>query len=198
MADQITYENFVSQVEHMVENRESGALFVRTDTNHSVVLTIDKGEIVSLISGPRQGIDAMERILEMASCSLRRDDNLLTSLGTGAVPSTSEILHHLKQGKAVTKPSAPDAQEGVRESSGGDAKPIDPNRAGKVLCDLLHEYLGPVAPMICDDVTFGGQKLSTSSQLVAAINSLAREIDSASEAKEFKERAYKRLGDLLA
>jgi len=50
MTDQITYEGFFNLIESMVQRKESGTLYVRTDTNHSLVVGIRNGTIEAFTS----------------------------------------------------------------------------------------------------------------------------------------------------
>jgi hypothetical protein len=51
--------------------------------------------------------------------------------------------------------------------------------------------------MICDEVTHRGARLTTREELLSVIESLAGEIDSGSEAQEFRDRARRQLGSIL-
>jgi hypothetical protein len=191
----MNYESFLAYIEQMVRHKESGALFMRTDLNHSVVLGVDQGEIVAIAAGPKRGLEAIDRITEMSSCSLRRDERMVLGLLAGGLPSTNEILQRLNEGRS--EQAAAEPKSSGSEPSPAEGRPIDPSRAGKILCDLLHEFLGPVAPMICDEITDNGRKLQTSNQLADAISRLAGEIDSAAEARAFRDKAYRLLADQL-
>lgn len=186
MPEQVTYKSFLRLIEDMVENRESGVLYLRTDRNRSVFVGIRNGKIETLVSGLRRGAKAIKTILDMSSGSYRRD-NATLALDSGDLPPTTEILQILKDRDAeldLDEPTVP--LESVFEEA--DAS-IDSQHALKILCDLLHDYIGPVAPIICEDITQGGARLSNASELDDLIMELADEVDSDDEAREFIQRA---------
>ena len=185
MTETVTYEGFVNLIESMVRNRESGSLYLRTDTNRSVCIGIRQGEIEALVSGPRRGLTAVKTILGMSSGTYRRDDTSL-AFHFGDLPPTTEILRILRERRLESTAGSDSAAILGRDDSRERA--VDAQRSIKLLCDLLHDYLGPVAPLICDDLTQRGN-LRTSADLDAAIIKLAAEIESSSESQEFIQRA---------
>lgn len=191
MAEQITYDGFLNLIESMVERKESGALYVRTDTNRSIFVGLRNGIIEALASGPKHGLDAITTILQMSHGSCRRDDTVL-SFHSKDLPSTSDILLLLKK-----RAPLPVEQESPVASPARDSE-IDSGRAGKILCELLHDYLGPVAPLICEDVTGNGAKIRTPADLDTAIGCLAEEIESSAEAAEFIVRAREGVREFLS
>ncbi len=96
MADRISYEDFLSLVESMVQHQESGTLYIRTDANRSVIVGVQNGNIKAFTSGPKRGLEAVTTILQMSYGSCRRDDTVL-SFHSKDLPSTSDILLLLKK-----------------------------------------------------------------------------------------------------
>jgi hypothetical protein len=191
MAEQITYEGFLNLIESMVERKESGTVYIRTNTNHSVFVGLNKGHIEAFTSGPKHGLEAITTILQMSHGSCRRNDTVLTFHACD-LPSTSDILL-LLQNRSLQ----PMGQESPGPSPAPGAQ-IDSRSATKILCDLLHDYVGPVAPIICEDVIDNGAKIRTSADLESAIGSLAEEIDSSAEAAEFINRARENLREIIS
>ncbi len=191
MSDQITYEGFLNLIESMVERKESGTLYVRTDTNHSVFVGIRNGAIEAFTSGPRHGLEAITTILQMSYGSCRRNETVI-SFHTNELPPTSDILLLLK--RHTPQP----AVQGATSPSPAPGAQIDSMHATKILCELLHDYVGPVAPIICEDVIDNGAKIRTCADLESAIGSLAEEIDSSAEAAEFINRARENLREITS
>jgi len=197
-----SYEDFLYHVERVVGERRSGTLFIRTDTNHSVIIGLDRGDIVAVSSGAKHGLEALDTLTQIQSCSIQLDPDIVVDLHKGQLPGTREILHRLSHrivGPAAGGQDSP--AKGAAERPGVGAKrktaPIDPYVASSLLCDLLQDYLGPVASMICEEVTEGGKTLSTPEQLRIAIDALASEIDAETEAKDFSEKALRQFGEWL-
>jgi len=191
MADLITYDGFLNLIESMVERRESGTLYIRTDTNRSVSIGLLDGNIAALVAGPKRGLAAIATILQMSQGTFRRDDSPL-SFHSGDLPPTGDILTLLKK-----RPAQPTAQQPIGNSP-APGSAVYSEQAMKILCEILHDYVGPAAPIICEDVTNNGTKLRSSADLEKAIESLAEEIDSNAETVEFVNRARAELGDMLA
>ena len=129
-------------------------------------------------------------IPQMSYGSCRRNDTIF-SFHSKDLPSTSDILLLLKEHKPL--PTA-------RESPAPSAPPgpqFDSMRAEKILCELLHDYVGPVATILYEDITDSGAKIRTRAGLESAIGNLAREIDSSTEAAEFIIRARENLQEIL-
>ena len=203
MPEQVTFESFLRLIEDMVENKESGVLYLRTDSNRSVFVGIRNGEIETLVSGLRRGMKAIKTILEMSSGSYRRDRNSL-ALQSGDLPPTAEILQILKDRDLGDVESELSEFSELGEPSEitvpldplpkPSSTSIDPSHTAKVLCDILYDYIGPAAPIVCDDVIQGGALLGNAADVGLAIKALANEIDSGTEANEFIRRAHERLG----
>ena len=190
MADQITYDGFIDLIERMVDRNESGALYVRTDTNRSVSVGLLDGHIAALVAGPKRGMKAIATILQMSHGTCRRDDTPL-SFHSKDLPSTGDILELLKN-----RSQAPETKDKpmAAPASGGE---INSDSAVKILCEILHDYVGPVAPIICEDVTENGARIHTGADIEEAIESLAEEIDSTAEAAQFINRARQSLQEYI-
>jgi len=191
MADQITYESFVELIEHMANHKESGSLYVRTDTNRSVLIGLRKGQIEALMAGPKRGIEALKTIMQMSHCTYRLDNSAL-SFYSKDLPSTNDILMLLKQ--RIIPAAAETASPSTQPSGGAE---INSDQVMPVLCHILHDYLGPAAPVICEDVTDSGATIHTGADLAKAIEELSKEIDSAVEAGEFLNRARQELREFI-
>jgi len=190
MVDQLNYESFIALIENMVDRKESGSLYVRTDTNRSVFVGLNGGKIEALVAGPKRGMEALKTIMQMAHCSCRRDNSTLP-YHTRDLPGTNDILLLLKQR------NPPQAAGETAPPPPGN-KEIDAKEVMAILCHLLHDYLGPAAPVICEDVTDNGATIRTGADLAVAIEQLAKEVDSSVEAGEFIQRARRELREYLA
>ena len=199
MTIQVGYEEFVALLDRMVKRRESGSLFVRTDSNHSVIIGVDDGEIVALVAGNKRGLSALGKITGFSSCSVKLDADSVVDFHRGELPASDEILYRLSHRLPPETDGVESVSQGETGSllAGAPGESIDSVLAGSILCELLSDYLGPIAPMICDEATDGGKSLRTPDQLVKAINALASEIESAPEARDFSDKAYSRCSHWL-
>lgn len=191
MTEPVTYESFVDLVDAMVKNRESGSLYLCTERNHSVYIGIRNGEIESLVSGPRRGLEAMKMVLGMVSGRCRRD-KLSVAIPSGDLPPTNEILRIFRAREGLSNPLAESATSAGWADTAGQA--IEGAQTAMALCELLHDYLGPAAVIICEEITQNGDRLQTRSDLDEVIREMASEIESGEEAREFVRRAQQRTG----
>ena len=72
-----------------------------------------------------------------------------------------------------------------------------PREAAAALCGLVTDYLGPVAPIVCEEKIAAVGGLVGRRQLEAVIQNLALEIDERTEAQQFIDRARERFRAVL-
>jgi len=171
----------------MVNNKESGSLYLRTDDNRSGFIGIRQGEIETVVSGNFRGLEAMKVITGLSSFHCRKDSALL-SISSGDLPSTHSLVNMLKL-REVNEGLFSAGQEVRAEETVADAPAVI-----KTLCELMHDYIGPAAPIVCDDITQGGKRLQHISDLDGIITDLAKEIGPFDEAEEFKRRVNEEIG----
>ncbi len=74
-----------------------------------------------------------------------------------------------------------------------EAPSFDMQRAKSALCELLTDYLGPFAPIICDEKVVAMGDSADLGTIKAALEEIAGELQDRKEAEEFLARAWKRL-----
>jgi hypothetical protein len=181
MPDSMNYEDFYTRLRELVASGAQGTLFVRTDDNHSIIVAVRGRRIVSLSCGPRRGEAAIPLIRQMRAGTVRLDDGAIPHREQD-LPATDAILALLRPGAPEQDPAAPAA---------GTAP--DPQRARALLCELLAGYLGPVAPLICEEKILAMGDAGGPAQWLAALEEIAREIDDRHEAEEFLRQARRQL-----
>lgn len=186
MTEPVDYAVFYEQLAELVTSRETGTLYLKNDRNHVAIVGVRAGKVVSLVCGPRRGRSAVELIRETRTGTVRLDCGAL-AFHEHELPSTDEILDLLSPLHAALAP----AERGHADAPGpGTAKAAG---NAQILCNLLTEYLGPVAPLICDETICSADGLSGSRQLDQVIQGLAQEIEDPGEAREFTRRARQAL-----
>lgn len=178
MKAEITRKQLVGLLETLVAKRQTTTLYVRTDDNHLIAIGVDRGEIVSLICGPRQGERAIPQIRKMRSGTYRLDDNATPHRRAGtSLPSSKTLLTLL--------------------SADDDAPSDDCDWLQDVLCNVLRDYVGPIAPVVCRDTVEAAGGVDSPEKVRWVIEELAREIDDTGEAQRFVARAQAELGNSL-
>lgn len=178
MKGEITRKQLVALLESLVAKRQTTTLYVRTDDNHLIAIGVAHGEIVSLICGPRQGERAIPQIRKMRSGTYRLDDKAMPHQRAGtSLPSSKTLLSLL--------------------SADDDAPANDCDWLQDVLCNVLRDYVGPIAPVVCRDTVEAAGGVDSPEKVRRVVEELAREIDDANEAKRFVARAQAELGSVI-
>lgn len=180
MSDDLDYDALYALVSDVVTQRATCTLFGRTDSKRSVIISVDRGDIVCLRCGTKTGHDAVVALREMRWGSFRVDDTLL-ELHSGTPPPTAEIIAALHPARALADESADDAAAG---------RAVEPTRETVLLCDLLSHYVGPVAPVLCSEQIGALGGLEHRGHLELVLGRLALEIENTAEADEFVSAAH--------
>jgi hypothetical protein len=194
MHKNVPYSQILEFLTDLVDSKTSGTLFVHSECNHAITIALDKGRINAIYFGARRGRKAIPLVSNISSGSYRFEaTNLVGS--SHDVPSTPEILNLLRSPYAVKVPGS---------TVSSPASDDDVIREGKknILCrelkSLLAEHMGPIADMVFDDVVDEvGDFCSTPQLTQDLINKLSEEIDDASEVRQFKNKAYVALNNIL-
>lgn len=188
MPDRIDYSEFYDQVHDLVTTKAQGTLFTKCDKNHLIIVAVRDGTIISLRYGPKRGEAAIPLIRAMKTGDMRLDDRAIAD-STIELPPTALILEWFKPGAPVkdvpVKPMfdlpAPGAnrQRSIARADGAEA-----------LCNLLTDFLGPIAPLVCEEKISASGGLDTPQRIEVVIRSLAAEIQNSREAEEFIAQAH--------
>ncbi|PLY17009.1 MAG: hypothetical protein C0631_00275 [Sedimenticola sp.] len=193
MRDNLTYSELLDVLTGLVDEKTSGTLFIRTDSNHVITIALDAGQIYAMFYSARRGRKAIPLISNIAGGSYKLESSGLKGISHD-LPSTPEILNLLRN-PHVAEESGPDSGAGA---SGGEI--TDKNKT--ILCqelkNLLAEHLGPIAEMVFDDtVDEAGDFCATPELAQALVSKLAADIDDADEVEQFKSRAYAAINRML-
>lgn len=193
MSGQITYKEFIELVQSMLTEKKTGTVFVRTDDNHSVIIGVRDGNIVSLSCGPRFGLEAIPLIKHLKTGSYRVED-VAVDHHAEELPTSGKILELLKaRGDSATPV---ESQQAVH-SSHEVLRKFNTSKASKKLCTLLQDYLGPIAPMVCEEAVSKMGEAQGLAKMHELVDRLANEIDDPEEAKSFTEQALEQIKGML-
>ncbi len=181
MNGNITRSQFIDLLSSLVKDRRTSTVYVRTDDNHLIIASVDSGEIVSLICGPKRGERAVPMIRKMHSGSFRLEEGASAHRGLGGQLPPSDTLLSLLM---------------VEEE--GDAKVSDCQWVQSVLCKMLKEYMGPIAPLVCQETIDSAGGLDSPDKCRQVVEKLAHEIDDMAEAESFRSRAHAELAAVLS
>ncbi|MDS4028484.1 MAG: DUF4388 domain-containing protein [Candidatus Contendobacter sp.] len=169
----------VAHLRKLCREKRTGTLLIKNNSHLLGQISFRDGEIVSLFSQGKHGTDALPSLLNIQHGTVAFFDSKVSV--NSSLPSTLDILEYLTN----TAPTATRTDNGKSRSHLD--RPLS-NDAKKILEQMLKEFIGPIASMVCAD-HFGA--IAT---LDAAIHALAKEIFTPAAAAQFRELAYKRLG----
>lgn len=182
------YPQLLEILQELIQKRESGTLFIRSECNHLTTFTLQSGQVSAVSFGPRRGGRAIPHIREISSGTYRFDKE--SPVGSPQqLPDTGELMKLLKSNGAPAEIMDP----GKNGSVGGGVSHKNSLRFSKELKELLTDHVGPIADVIFDDTLeeIGGV-CSNTHQAQILIDRLATDIDDA-EIWQFRERA----GDII-
>lgn len=175
----LPFAQVVEEIRQLCRKEATGSLFISTDCNRSAHMILAKGKIVFIYYFNLHGIEALDAMGEIANARHHFQEGMITDQRT-PLPPTGEILNTLTEIKTQSAPQADDfVPAPVFECSAEQRSVIE---------TCLAEYIGPVAPIICDDILKSVLTLDT------ALEKLAEEIPSEEDARQFLKAVQAQLG----
>lgn len=182
MSESLDYPGLYQLVADLVARKRTATLFGRTDANRSVLIAVQGGAIISLMCAGKRGRSAIAALRSVKALSYRIEDTVAMTGGPD-MPPTAEILYAMRPG--TTPPEGTTADHSVLAAAQqGD---------GPRICQLLAEFVGPIAPVLCSEAIGAVGGLGGPTQREQVIYALAREIDDQAETAHFIERARRLL-----
>lgn len=191
----MTQETYISLTELVVMLRQicvehkTGIMYITSSTNRSAQVMIDKGKIVFIYYFNKRGRDALALMSEIESGRFRFQEGAATALRAD-LPATDDILKLLSSVSDNTAASnmadvVKNQVVGLPLNSG--PKIVLTKEQKQVLEDGLAVFIGPMATIICED------HLESATDAKMAMELLAREIPTESQAKSFREEMQRKL-----
>ena len=138
MKGPINRHQLIELLQSFIEKGHTTTLYVTTDDKQLITVGVDQGKIVSLRCGHKRGERAIPMIRKMQTGTYRLDEKSQPHPNVGVRLPPSEALLHLLSGE----------EGGERDETG---QTIDCQWVHDVLCKVLGEYMGPIAPVICSE-----------------------------------------------
>ena len=173
----ISLATIVTELQRVCQEKLSGTINILTESRQLARISLLDGNIVALFCMSKRGAEALPLIRQLnpnwfqfiKGSSVTADSNL---------PATSDIVNFLTSTASSSTRSEPEKSTLLE---------ILPQRILTVLKEMLNEFMGPVAPMICNKV------LRQASNLDSAIDLLAREIPDQQQAIKFQEQVRQKV-----
>jgi hypothetical protein len=183
MAELLDYSGLYQLLTDLIAQKRTCTLFGRTDNNRAIMIGVMRGEIVTLNCAGRRGDAAIPVLRQVVTLTFRLDDGV--AQGRMELPPTADIL-------AALMPSAGDGK--LTDLAHPPEVTQGPEGDGPRLCELLAQFLGPIAPVLCSEGIRAAGGLDGEAQKQRVILTLAKEIDDEGESKQFVDSARKILG----
>lgn len=173
----ISLDNLVVELQRLCQEKLSGTLFISGDNHRMVQISLLDGNIMALSCLNKRGVEALPLIRQInpnwfqfiKGSSITTDPDL---------PPTTDILNSLASIAPVS------ASVGLTKNA---TLEVFPQQIRTVLKETLAEFMGPVAPMICNKI------LQRTQNLDSAIDLLAQEIPDRQQALNFKNKVKQKL-----
>lgn len=173
----ISLDNLVIELQRLCQEKLSGTLFISGDNHRMVQISLLDGNIMALSCLSKRGAEVLPLIRQInpswfqfiKGSSITTDPDL---------PPTTDILNSL----ASVVPAS--ASVGLTKNA---TLEVFPQQTRTVLKETLAEFMGPVAPMICNKI------LQRTQSLDSVIDLLAQEIPDRQQALKFKNKVKQKL-----
>lgn len=174
--NQASFSATVNELSKLVDERQSGQLFITTETNHASTVTLVNGDITAVRYRIRRGSRALSSLLELGETRCSHTFTSADDLGGFSpvtdedLPSTADILQRLSQA-SPSSASAPAATPAPAEL---------PAAFKQLAVDVLARYIGPMASIV------GEQVFAEAASVEAALNKLKSKLTSTEQVTHFE------------
>jgi hypothetical protein len=171
----------------------TGTLIIRTSDGHVAMLVLEKGTLIFLSCGRLRGAEAVPDFarINAGTCQFNHLQLGRPQLG---LPPLKELLELLEAG--ATTQAAVGGTPPPSSFHSATPKPADTYPAEAVissLAQMLIEYLGPIAPLLCKNLARQAGGLHSAADAEKLLDKLAEEIDDNTQRQRFLANARRSL-----
>jgi hypothetical protein len=204
-ADLRPRDQLIAEVRSLCAAKRTGTLSIITLENHLAQVVLRDGEIVGLSYRLTRGPDALTPLKVFGAARYRFQQESVQSADP-RLPPTAEILDLLnpEAGSVVERRQSPSTTDRATAETEAppSARPADntgPSLDAEAFGRLrpliereLAEFLGPMAPLICDEHLAGRTGLG-SQEIAKLVEAIAREIGDPAKEAQFSRRVLSQL-----
>ncbi len=173
--NEISRDRLVAVIQDIVTNGESGSILLKDQNQHSAIIAIDNGTIISISYGVKRGMRALPHLQKIESCTYRINDMILGRPIANLLP-TDELLNAIKHAGTIPKTTlykvAPTGSFNAPQALG-------------ILKEHLTQIIGPVAQIILDDELEDMDEVKTLEHFKILLKRVAKEALDKDEAFTF-------------
>lgn len=176
----ISMASIMAELQRFSQEKLSGNMTILAENRQMVRISLRDGKIVALSCSSKRGAEALPLILKLSPNWFQFIKGASSTTTDPDLPPTPDILNFLTSGASTSIPAG---------SGPAINSPIEvlPQQTIAVLKEILIEFMGPVAPMICNKILQRAQNLDS------AIDLLAQEIPDRQQALKFKNKVKQKL-----
>lgn len=201
--EHLSYTELLDELQSLAGEGRSGIMFIRTETDHSVRIGLEKGRVVSCTYSVHKGQAAIAMIRRIRSGKYSFTQGSPGIISGVALPGNVDFFRELAAITDQDVLSAPAPVRGQGGSTGGASPPpAAPQKSSPGASDLrvsggelfetvvreLTMSMGPIARMVAGEYEEELRSAATGEQVRAIVFRLAQEIGDARQAGELEAR----------
>ena len=168
----MSHDSLVAELQKRIQEKKSGTLFISADNRRTAQINLLNGNIVALSCLNKRGVDALHLLQQLNPSWFQFIEG--SSIATDRdLPSNAVIMSSLVSDFGSVSESV--------ESTASTPQ------TDEMLKHILAEFMGPVAPLICNKI------MRQTRNLDQAIDLLAQEIPDQQQVVEFKNKVSQQL-----
>lgn len=184
----LTYDELMDELQSLCDDRRTGTMFIVTDGGHAARISMQNGTITGLAYRIHKGTDALSALLKINGGKYHFADGIFSTMQEAGFPETTELMRIIRSKSSNTVAES----FSVEGKTGSGVQQVN-SQAISVITSELTEFLGPFANMSIDDYLDEHPQIKSYQEILAMVNQLATEIDSPSDASQFKKNVMAKL-----
>jgi len=185
-----SYKKIIGKLQYLCHKKVTGTFSIATNDNRHASISIKDGRIVGCTYRQFKGQNALENIRQIsAGHSTFAPGVLRTSAEDALLPSSNALFEFLGINK--DKPAA--AVKMTKTAAKTNPSEIQGEAARTAIETEATEYLGPIAPTLCEEYFEMAGNLNNEEDLLSVLDGIAAEVGDDAKGEAFKKGVMARL-----
>ncbi len=205
----LTSDQVANELKQLCEAKCSGIVFMMAEKNIMLQIVLTEGDIVSVVYQTKRGTEALELIQSFEFIHFTLFNFIPRNASANKpkvdlnLPPRSDILESIRQtGQSISQTEGMtfiniEVPAGIGKSTQrAYSENVITHNLTKVIEIVVNEltfYLGPIAPMVCDEHLNNAIELS---DVLDSLDKIASAIDDDASEVKFKQQVIKKLQDI--
>lgn len=179
-----TYEELIAALRSLCRESNSGTMYIATPDNQFARIVLKDGAITSLSFRTKHGAEALPLIRSIPAGRFKFSPGQVAVDAESSLPPDYDAIAFLCADLAPVETAA---KNGLSRAALAQAP--------KLIETALADFLGPIAPMVCEEHLLKHGVPQTSQALRDFVDALAREIGDPAKARRFRAAVLGALGN---